>query len=592
MKTDTQNIHRGMKRNTPQIALGIAILLFATAIAQAVTITVNSTADPAGYNNSITIPQLGATITLRDAVNAVRNSGGTHTITFDPSLAGQTIYLSQQAPAGGGAALFPHQIGLSAVNLTLQGLTGNNGVTIARDPNGPFMNLCVCVGSDLVMTVNDLTFSGGDVSGTNGWGGAFILISGTNVSMNRCTFTGNRAGLGGAIYNASGSTLNLTNCTLAGNFAQEGGGIYNYDGAPVNLLHTTITDNSSARGGGLFTYSGGDLLVNTIIAGNHAYLSFGYDMDGNNGAGTHVSSSSHHNLIGDAASTGGLSNGVNNNIVGANPLLNGLVSNGGPTMTAALSPGSPALNAAAAGLATTDQRGVSRPQNAGADIGAYELVDGAPTTFTSPTSATFVIGFNNSFNVTANGAPSPTFSASGALPAGVTLSPAGLLSGNPNTGTEGSYPLTITASNSAGMTAQSFTLIVISAVVVTTGTDEDNGSPDPALGTGTSLREAINYAQGLGGARTITFAPNLAGQTIDLTIVGDNANGPSALRINTNITIQGLTGDNGITIRRASGSFRPFLVFLDASLTLNDLTIADGVAQDGGGIYNFGTLRR
>ena len=33
---------------------------------------------------------------------------------------------------------------------------------------------------------------------------------------------------------------------------------------------------------------------------------------------------------------------------------------------------------------------------------------------------------------------------------------------------------------------------------------------------------------------------------------------------------------------------RPFLVFFDAALTLNDLTIADGIAQDGGGIFNFG----
>ena len=289
------------------------------------------------------------------------------------------------------------------MNLTIQGLTGNNGVTIARDPSGPFMNLFVCVSSDLLLTVNDLTFSGGDVSGSNGWGGAFNLLAGASVSMNRCTFTGNRAGLGGAIYTASGATLNLTNCTLTGNYAPQGGGIYNYDGAPVNLTHTTITDNTAGRGGGLFTYFGGDLLVNTIIAGNHAYLAFGYDMDGNNGSGTHVSSSSHHNLIGDAASSGGLSNGVNNNIVGANPLLNGLVSQRRTDPDSSALAGQSSFKCGRGGARHHRPARRFPSQGAGADIGAYELVDGAPTTFTSPTSATFVIGFNNNLNVTANG---------------------------------------------------------------------------------------------------------------------------------------------------------------------------------------------
>ena len=38
----------------------------------------------------------------------------------------------------------------------------------------------------------------------------------------------------------------------------------------------------------------------------------------------------------------------------------------------------------------------------------------------------------------------------------------------------------------------------------------------------TSLREALAYAESLAGPQTITFAPALAGQTIDLTTVGDS----------------------------------------------------------------------
>jgi hypothetical protein len=58
--------------------------------------------------------------------------------------------------------------------------------------------------------------------------------------------------------------------------------------------------------------------------------------------------------------------------------LGALVDNGGPTATHALLPGSPAINAgdnstcAAAPVSSVDQRGVSRPQGAMCDSGAYE----------------------------------------------------------------------------------------------------------------------------------------------------------------------------------------------------------------------------
>ncbi len=54
-------------------------------------------------------------------------------------------------------------------------------------------------------------------------------------------------------------------------------------------------------------------------------------------------------------------------------MLGALADNGGPTLTHALLPGSPALDAGNdAACSATDQRGVSRPQGAHCDIGAYE----------------------------------------------------------------------------------------------------------------------------------------------------------------------------------------------------------------------------
>ncbi|PYS45741.1 MAG: hypothetical protein DMF68_21340 [Acidobacteria bacterium] len=104
-----------------------------------------------------------------------------------------------------------------------------------------------------------------------------------------------------------------------------------------------------------------------------------------------IDAASSYNLIGDAATSGGLTN-ANHNIVGAivaNVLNTTLADNGGPTKTHALVASSPALEAGNAFGLTTDQRGFSRPVNSDgtppsagddSDIGAYEqqLKPGAP----------------------------------------------------------------------------------------------------------------------------------------------------------------------------------------------------------------------
>src|SRR5690606_38171707 len=59
-----------------------------------------------------------------------------------------------------------------------------------------------------------------------------------------------------------------------------------------------------------------------------------------------------------------------------------LTDNGGPTLTVALVPGSPAVDAVSpAECPAVDQRDVSRPQGAACDVGALELQPGvAPST--------------------------------------------------------------------------------------------------------------------------------------------------------------------------------------------------------------------
>ncbi|MCG8393431.1 MAG: tandem-95 repeat protein [Pseudomonadales bacterium] len=93
---------------------------------------------------------------------------------------------------------------------------------------------------------------------------------------------------------------------------------------------------------------------------------------------------------------------------------------------------------------------------------AFTLTVEGPPSITSNASTTFQEGQLGQFTVTATGYPQPTLTLSGALPDGLSFSPAGELSGTPTNITgDGNYPLTVTASNGIGSNdTQHFTLTV------------------------------------------------------------------------------------------------------------------------------------
>lgn len=116
------------------------------------------------------------------------------------------------------------------------------------------------------------------------------------------------------------------------------------------------------------------------------------------------------------------------------------------------------LNTSTAAGSRTDARTVA-PNSRHARVG-IAMAPLTPPTITSVNNATFTELTFGSFPVTATGTAPITFSHTGALPAGVSFSSAGVLSGTPAAGTVGIYPLTITAANGVGSTNQSFTLRV------------------------------------------------------------------------------------------------------------------------------------
>ena len=144
--------------------------------------------------------------------------------------------------------------------------------------------------------------------------------------------------------------MSLINCTLAFNSGNGGAGGLGGAGDPVGASGA----NGSAAGG--FTTIGGSL-VNTLLASNDP---------GGNGAGT--VNDGGHNLSSDGTCAFSATGSLND----TDPMIGPLTDNGGPTLTMALLPGSPAIDAGdSAAAPPTDQRGFPRPAGAAADIGAY-----------------------------------------------------------------------------------------------------------------------------------------------------------------------------------------------------------------------------
>src|SRR5262249_5442056 len=126
--------------------------------------------------------------------------------------------------------------------------------------------------------------------------------------------------------------------------------------------------------------------------------------------------------------------------------------------------------------------------------------------------------------------------------------------------------------------------------VTTTG----DGTSTHAGGTGTqadpfqyaTLLGAVNAADADGGIDTITFAPALtsnAPATIDLSTVGDGTAGPSDRGVSGLVTIEGPTGNNGISLQNTGSGQRLFYVSATGGLTVENLTLEGGQSQGGDG---------
>ena len=224
--------------------------------------------------------------------------------------------------------------------------------------------------------------------------------------------------------------------------------------------------------------------------------------------------------------TGSLPSGVN------------LVSNGNGTATLA---GTPAAGTGGSyPIVVTASNGISPNATQNFTL----TVDQAPA-ITSAASTIFTVGSAGSFTVTASGYPAPTFTETGTLPSGVTLSTSGLLSGTPAAGTSGSYPITITASNGANPNApQNFTLTVNQPPAITSAasatfatgaagsfTVTTEGYPPPALSETGALPSGVTFVDNGNGTATLAGTPALGtAGSYPLTILAANGLSPNGMQ--------------------------------------------------------------
>jgi hypothetical protein len=240
------------------------------------------------------------------------------------------------------------------------GTSSSNGQGYAGPDGASSFGGALCALDGVALT--NCTVSANSVSGGNGGDGGDSR--GTLAKGGKGGNGG--SGVGGGLY-AAGTTF-VVNCTLADGQARAGtngaGGTGFTAGNPGAM--GVATGAGIANGSGVFT------LQNTILSTNLALVAgttFSANASGAiTDAGHNLSSDSTPSLIlpGDLPNT--------------DPKLGPLVDNGGPTLTRALIPGSPTIDAisfSSLKYPPFDQRGVPRPQGTGADIGAYELASPA-----------------------------------------------------------------------------------------------------------------------------------------------------------------------------------------------------------------------
>ena len=257
------------------------------------------------------------------------------------------------------------------------------GMTITRAKSIVGSGVYIGTGADVTLTGCSISECTTDTFGTS----AGIRVSeGALLTLIDSTISRNVAFAGGGIGIGLGGTANVLKSTISENVAEDdvSGGIS--VAGRLTLTNSTLSGNSP--GAISVSANGSTTLTSTTVDGVEPESGFSTIVVQGSGALTMVNSilsgscnsdvvvSGGYNIEspGDTCGLGGVGDAVD---ISASQLkLGPLQQNGGPTQTHEPGSGSVAIDAidAADCEVEDDQRGVARPEGAGCDVGAVEVV--------------------------------------------------------------------------------------------------------------------------------------------------------------------------------------------------------------------------
>jgi predicted outer membrane repeat protein len=344
--------------------------LSASTVLDGFTITRGNSNGSSGHGGGIYLTSSSPTLANLIITNniAVSNGGGMYVISTNtlpepsysrPSLTDVT-FSNNTAARGGG--LYTQN-----ASPTLTRVVFNNNTATSGAGGGMNNQTLTLSDASSLPSLTDVTFNNNTANGGGG-----MYNSNASSILNRVTFYGNVANRrGGGMLNENANPT-LTNVTFYGNISNEsvgaapwgGGGIMNVTSSPT-LNNVTFSGNNSLNGSGT---AGGDAIRNALTSSpvitNSIFWGDLNDEITSDGTGT--------TTISYSVVQGGFAGG--SNIITTDPKLGTLANNGGFTQTMALGAGSSALDVGNNSIcATSDQRGVTRPQGLVCDAGAYEL---------------------------------------------------------------------------------------------------------------------------------------------------------------------------------------------------------------------------
>ena len=167
---------------------------------------------------------------LREAVAFANSNADASTITFDASLAGQTLGLTQG------------QIALST-EVTIDGdINGDDRADITLSGNNA-SRVFVVNNAASDVELRSLTIT----AGTAGDGGAIVQVAGSLLIADTTISDSRADSVGGALHSYYSKSLTVVNTTFTNNTAFNVGAVFVQDTATVSMANVTVTGNSSTQ---------------------------------------------------------------------------------------------------------------------------------------------------------------------------------------------------------------------------------------------------------------------------------------------------------------------------------------------------------